>query len=64
MFGRKGEYSPATLEVWRAHYQGLEDSVRNLVVIDAEQPREAVLRDAQNLIWKKLFKRRSNRGGA
>jgi thymidylate kinase len=59
MFDRKGEYSPGTLETWRAQYRKLERSVRNLVVIDAEQPAEAVLKAAQGAIWSRLRERAS-----
>ena len=57
MFDRKGEYSSGTLEDWRAQYRKLASSVRNLVVIDAEQPAEAVLKAAQAAIWARLRKR-------
>jgi thymidylate kinase len=57
MFDRKGEYSSGTLETWRAQYRKLERSVRNVVVIDAEQTAEAVLKTAQAAIWSRLRRR-------
>ncbi len=57
MFGRKGEYSSGTLESWRAQYRKLESSVPNLVVIDAEQTADDVLKTAQAAIWSRLRRR-------
>lgn len=54
MYDRKGEYSPETLETWRSHYRKLEATVSSLVVIDAEQDADHVLRTAQELIWERL----------
>jgi thymidylate kinase len=47
MFGRANEYDPETLEDWRSAYRRLEQRLRTLVVIDAEQPSETVRREAQ-----------------
>jgi thymidylate kinase len=53
MHRRKGEYDPAELEVWRAAYARLLDKVRALEAIDAEQPAEAVRREAQERVWRR-----------
>lgn len=54
MYDRKGEYSPEMLETWRSHYRKLESKVSKLVVIDAEQDADHVLRITQELIWERL----------
>ena len=51
MHARKGEYDPVQLEEWRDAYQRLGGSVRALEMLDAEQPADAVRRDAQARIW-------------
>jgi thymidylate kinase len=51
MHRRKGEYDAAQLESWRQSYRRMAGSVRALAVIDAEQPADAVRREAQLLIW-------------
>jgi thymidylate kinase len=51
MHARSGEYDPAQLEEWRHAYQRLRGSVPLLEVLDAEQPADAVRRDAQARIW-------------
>jgi thymidylate kinase len=57
MYARKGAYSAETLEEWRTIYRRLEGSVRRLVVVNAEQPPEDVLRIAQSVIWDKVRER-------
>jgi thymidylate kinase len=57
MYERKGEYAAETLESGRSQYRKLQAAVPSLVVIDAEQPAEGVLRTAQKLIWEKLRER-------
>jgi thymidylate kinase len=52
MHARKGEYDPIRLEEWREAYQRLRGRVRALEVLDAEQPPDAVRRDAQARIWR------------
>jgi thymidylate kinase len=51
MHSRSEEYDPARLEEWRHAYRRLRGSVRVLEVLDAEQPADAVRRDAQARIW-------------
>jgi thymidylate kinase len=53
MHARSGEYEPAELERWRAAYGRLAKSVAALEVIDAEQPAEDVLREAEASIWRR-----------
>jgi thymidylate kinase len=52
MHGRKGEYEPLELDRWRAAYKRLSNSSHSLLMIDAEQPPEAVRRQAQACIWR------------
>jgi thymidylate kinase len=51
MHSRKGEYDPVQLEEWREAYRRLRGRERTLEVLDAEQPPDAVRRDAQARIW-------------
>jgi thymidylate kinase len=51
MHARKGEYDAAELERWRHAYKRLSGRVRTLEVLDSEQPRDAVRRDAKARIW-------------
>lgn len=62
MHARKREYEPAVLETWRAAYARLRDDVAVLEVIDAEQPAEAVRREAEARIWRRYAELRG--GGA
>lgn len=65
MHARKGEYEPAVLETWRAAYARLRDDVAVLEVIDAEQPAEAVRREAEARIWRRYAAiRGAGAGGA
>jgi thymidylate kinase len=57
MYARKGAYTAQTLEEWRTIYQRMEGAVRGLVVVNAEQPPEDVLRTAQGLIWERVRER-------
>jgi thymidylate kinase len=57
MYARKGAYTAQTLEEWRTIYRRMEGAVRGLVVIDAEQAPEEVLRTAQTLIWERIRER-------
>lgn len=56
---RSGEYDPQLLETWRAAYGRLRGSVAALEVIDAEQPAEAVRRQAEARIWQRYGEIRS-----
>jgi thymidylate kinase len=51
MHSRSGEYDPAQLEEWRRAYRRLRGCVPSLAVLDAEQPADAVRRDAKARIW-------------
>jgi thymidylate kinase len=62
MHVRSGEYEPAVLETWRAAYGRLANSVAILHVIDAEQPAEDVLRDAEATIWQRYGEIRTGGG--
>lgn len=48
---RSGEYDASTLETWRAAYARLRDTP-GVAVIDAEQPADAVRREALTLVWR------------
>jgi len=63
MHGRKGEYEPEVLETWRAAYSRLRETVPVLRVIDAEQPAEAVRREAEALVWRRYRDLRATRSG-
>ena len=63
MHGRKGEYDPETLEVWRTAYAKLVERVPQLEVLDAEQPAEDVRRRAETLIWERYRRRLEGRKG-
>jgi thymidylate kinase len=52
MHARKGEYDAAELERWRDAYKRLSGRVRTLEVLDSEQSRDAVGRDAKARIWR------------
>jgi thymidylate kinase len=52
MHARKGEYEPERLEEWRAAYGRLGGRLARLEVLDAEQPVDAVRRDALAAIWR------------
>lgn len=52
MYSRKGAYGAGVLEDWRAAYRRLRHSVAELEVIDAEQPADAVRREALSRIWR------------
>jgi thymidylate kinase len=51
MHARKGEYSAAQLEEWRAAYRRLPGRERVLQVVNAEQAADDVRREAQTRIW-------------
>ena len=53
MHERKGEYEPERLEEWRLAYLRLRERVAHIEVLDASQPAEAVLADAQASIWRR-----------
>lgn len=57
MYARKGAYTAQTLEEWRTIYRRMEGDVRGLVVVNAEQPPDDVLRTAQGLIWERVRER-------
>lgn len=59
MHDRKGEYAPEVLETWRAAYARLRADVDVLEVIDAEQPADAVRREAEARIWRRYGEIRS-----
>jgi thymidylate kinase len=61
MHARKGEYDPETLETWRVAYGRLVGTVAQLEVLDAEQPADEVLRQAQASIWRR-YRRRLEEG--
>ncbi|HEY5438343.1 MAG TPA: hypothetical protein VIJ99_05545 [Acidimicrobiales bacterium] len=50
-FARKGEQDVATLDEWRAAYRALELGRAQLVVLDATEPIDEVLRLATEAIW-------------
>jgi thymidylate kinase len=62
MHGRSREYDSEVLEGWRAAYHRLRGSVDSLEVLDAEQPVDAVRRDAQSRIWSRYAERWRRRG--
>jgi thymidylate kinase len=62
MHARSGEYEPAVLDTWRAAYGRLAKSVTALEVIDAEQPAEDVLREAEARIWRRFGEIRARAG--
>jgi thymidylate kinase len=51
MYARKREYNAETLEEWRKAYRRLQEGVPSLHIINAEQPADFVLRQAQAIIW-------------
>jgi thymidylate kinase len=53
MHRRSGEYDPVRLEEWRVAFGRLRRSVRQLEVLDAERPSDAVLHDAEARIWRR-----------
>jgi len=53
MHSRKGEYDAATLERWRTAYARLAEVEPKLEIIDAEQPADAVRRQAEAAIWRR-----------
>ena len=57
MHCRKGEYHGAQLEEWRDAYRRLCGRGRQLQVVNAEQPADAVRRDAQARIWQHYVQR-------
>jgi thymidylate kinase len=57
MHARKGEYDPQQLDEWREAYRRLPVGGRPLHVLDAEQPADAVRRDAQARIWQHYVQR-------
>jgi thymidylate kinase len=59
MHGRKGEYTPERLETWRAAYKALRATVPMLEVIDAQQPVDRVLTEAQGYVWRRSRDRRA-----
>jgi thymidylate kinase len=52
MHSRKGEYDAQRLEEWRAAYARLRGRLTGLEVLDAEQPADAVRRQALDRIWR------------
>lgn len=50
---RSREYDAERLEQWRVAFRRLEQSVKQLEVLDAERPAEVVLGDAQARIWRR-----------
>jgi thymidylate kinase len=57
MHSRKGEYDPVQLEEWREAYRKLRGHGRVLQVVNAEQPADAVRRDAKACIWQRYVER-------
>jgi thymidylate kinase len=51
---RSGEADPAALEADRGHYARLAERIPHLVRVDADRPREAVLRDVAEHVWRHL----------
>jgi thymidylate kinase len=51
LYTRSGEYGPTVLETWRDAFARLRGSVAHLETIDAEQPPDAVLHEAERRIW-------------
>ena len=64
MHARSQEYDAETLEAWRAAYARLRSRVRNVELIDAEQPADVVRRQAKSLIWLRYADRWRPRHGA
>ena len=62
MHARKGEYDRERLEEWRAAYRRLRGQLSQLHVLDAEQPADAVRRDAVQQIWRCYAKRWQTHG--
>ncbi|HEY2437325.1 MAG TPA: hypothetical protein VGH93_09090, partial [Solirubrobacteraceae bacterium] len=52
MFRRSREYDAQRLEQWRGAFARLRTSVRQLEVLDAEQPQDVVRTQAEALIWR------------
>jgi thymidylate kinase len=52
LHARSGEYNAAILESWRSAFLRLRASVTSLEVLDAEQPADAVRRQALACIWR------------
>jgi thymidylate kinase len=59
LHARSGEYAPDTLEEWRRAFERLQASVPQLELIDAEQPSEAVRREAERRIWRRYVELRA-----
>jgi thymidylate kinase len=53
MYARKGEHGVAELQLRRKAYLAMAERFPQMVVIDAEQSRDAVRRQATELIWKR-----------
>ncbi len=51
MFDRKGEHDGPWLEAQRHRYRALAEHLPGAVIIDAEQPRDAVCAEAMAAIW-------------
>jgi thymidylate kinase len=64
LHARSREYGPAILETWRDAFARLQSSVPNLETIDAEQPPEAVLREAERLIWHRYSQLHAGESGS
>ena len=57
LHARSGEYEPDRLEHWRSRYRRLDGRVKGLAILDAEQPADAVRRDALALVWRCYVRR-------
>jgi thymidylate kinase len=57
LYARSGEYGAEVLESWREAFARLKTSVPHLEIIDAEQPPETVLREAERAVWRRYVER-------
>ena len=57
MHGRKGEYTPETLEGWRKQFLRLQDRMGNVQVLDTTRPPEVVRTEATHHIWRQYARR-------
>lgn len=60
MYGRKGEYSPETLEEWRQCFLALQHRFPQVEIIDTTRDRDAVRIEVIDRIWQRYVSRRRN----
>ena len=60
MYGRKGEYSPETLEEWRQCFLALQHRFPRVEIIDTTRDRDVVRIEVIDRIWQRYVSRRRN----